>query len=283
MTERKGVNSAETTRPVFIAVANQKGGVGKTTTVLNLGAALALRGYRTLVVDLDLQANLTHCLMEPLTDSEPTMCEVILDEVPVTDVLFATDTENLYLAPSGESMANLEINLAAAIGREQALRTALQHPAVKDFDFVLMDNPPYLSLVTINSMVAADYVLVPVSCEYLPMLGLKWLLKTVEKVRKRLHPGLEMIGYLLTMYDRREGITTDVEEILREQFGDKMFTTVIRINTRHKSAPAERKTIFQYEHSKQGRGTVDFAGVAREVLKRLELPLRRSRQVPVRR
>ncbi len=278
MTAQTDVTENIRTRPIFIAIANQKGGVGKTTTVLNLGAALAAQGYRTLVVDLDLQANLTHCLVEPPRDDQPNMCEVILDEVSVADVIVSTDTPNLFVAPAGESMANLEINLAAAIGREQALRTALQHAAVSEFDFVLMDNPPCLSLVTINSMVAADYIVVPVSCEYLPMLGLKWLLKSVEKVRARLHPNLKILGYLLTMYDRREGITTDVEEILREQFGDEMFTTVIRINTRHKSAPSERKTIFQYEHSRRGRGTEDFSALARELLKRLSLPARRSRR-----
>jgi len=266
--------------PAFIAVTNQKGGVGKTTTVLNLGAALALRGYRTLVVDLDLQANLTHCLTEPLEENDANMCEVILDEVPISDIIVPADTENLYLAPAGESMANLEINLATMIGREQALRNAFQHPIINDFDFVLMDNPPYLSLVTINSMVAAQHIVVPVSCEYLPMLGLKWLLKSVDKVKSRLHPGLSVIGYLLTMYDRREGITTDVEDILREQFGDEMFKTVIRVNTRHKSAPAERKTIFQYEHSKRGRGTEDYGSMSAELLRRLNKPVKKLKHVP---
>jgi chromosome partitioning protein len=266
---------------VFIAVANQKGGVGKTTTVLNLGAALALRGYRTLVVDLDLQANLTHCLVEPLGEKESNMCEVILDEVPITDIIVNTETEHLYLAPAGESMANLEINLATMIGREQALRNAFQHPIIRDFDFVIMDNPPYLSLVTINSMVAAQHVLVPVSCEYLPMLGLKWLLKSVDKVRSRLHPGLSILGYLLTMYDRREGITTDVEDILRDEFSDNVFETVIRINTRHKSAPSERKTIFQYEHSRRGRGTEDYGDLSEEVLHRVGKPVKKLKQTRV--
>ena len=273
--------TAGNSSPVFIAIANQKGGVGKTTTVLNLGAALALRGYRTLVVDLDLQANLTHCLTEPLEEEAANMCEVILDEVPISDVIVPTSTDNLFLAPAGESMANLEINLATAIGREQSLRTAFQHPVVSDFDFVLMDNPPYLSLVTINSMVAAQHVIVPVSCEYLPMLGLKWLLKSVEKVKSRLHPGLSVIGFLLTMYDRREGITTDVEEILRDQFGDEMFKTVIRVNTRHKSSPAEQKTIFEYEHSERGRGTEDYGSMSAELLRRLNKPVKKLKHVRV--
>ena len=261
--------------PCYIAIANQKGGVGKTTTVLNLGAALALRGYRTLVVDLDLQANLTHCLHGLLPEGAPNMCEVILDEAPITDILMPTSTDNLVLAPAGESMANLEINLAAAIGREQALRNAFAHPALQEFDIVLMDNPPYLSLVTINPLVAAEHVLMPVSCEYLPMLGLKWLLKTIERVRARLHPDLGILGYLLTMYDLRIGITTEVEEILREQFGAAVFTTVVRINARHKSAPAEHQTIFQYEHSARGRGTEDHILLAQELLQRLHLPPRK--------
>ena len=255
--------------PRYIAVANQKGGVGKTTTVLNLGAALARRGLRVLVVDLDLQANLTHCLTEPLPEGAANVCEVLLDELPISDIIVNTSTDDLYLAPAGESMANLEINLASTIGREQALRNAFSHPVMRDFDYVLMDNPPYLSLVTINSLVAASDVLVPVSCEYLPMLGLKWLLSTVRKVQARLHPSLQVLGYVLTMYDRRESITGDVEEILREQFGPQVFETIIRINTRHKSAPSERMTIFEYERSRRGRGTEDYTNLAEELLRRL--------------
>ncbi|NLF37864.1 ParA family protein [bacterium] len=274
MNEISAEQTAARRAPVIISVTNQKGGVGKTTTVMNLGAALAQRGFRTLVVDLDLQANLTHCLAGPPAETAPNMCEVMLGEQPLSAVLMKTATPRLFLAPAGESMANLEINLVSTFGREQALRTALAQPVAAEFDFVIIDNPPHLSITTINSLVASDHVLIPVSCEYLPMLGLKWLLKTVDKVRSRLHPRLSVLGYLLTMYDLRIGITRQAEEILREQFGDAVCATVIRINVRHKAAPAEHKTIFEYEHSSSGKGSGDYDALSCEVLNRLHMPAR---------
>ena len=258
-------------RPITIAVINQKGGVGKTTTSLNLGAALALKGYKVLLIDLDLQANLTSSILGQISEDVPTMYDVLLNISPIMKVIIETNIPNLAIAPSGENMTNVEINLALMMGREQALRKALEKIPDYKYDFIIMDNPPYLSLVTINAMTSADHVIVPVSCEYLPMLGLKWLLRSIDKVKQALHPKLKILGYLLTMYDKREGITADVEDILREQFKALVYDCVIRINTKHKSAPAEQKTIFQYENSCRGKGTEDFMKMADETLKRLGL------------
>lgn len=256
--------------PAVISVLNHKGGVGKTTTTLNLGAGLTLKGKKVLLIDLDVQANLTHSLMGDLGEKEKSLCEAMIAEAPFDDIIRPTTTENLYLVPAGESLIELDINLASMMGREQILRQCLKETkAIKSFDVILIDNPPYISLATINSLVASDYYLVPVSCEYLPMVGLKWLQKTVQRVKK-LNPNLKPLGVALTMYDRREGITQNVEELIREELADQVFETKIRINTKHKATGAARQTIFQYEDDPKGKGTADFLSLSSEVISRLE-------------
>lgn len=254
-----------------IAIANQKGGVGKTTTSVNLGAGLAMRGYKTLVIDLDIQCNTTHILFRELREDEEGMCEVILDEKPLDGMIQPTTTPNLYVAPAGESLAHADLNLAAMMGRDSILKGCLNSELVNNFDYVIIDTSPYLGLLTVNALVASDYIVVPVSCEFLPLLGIKWLLRTISQVKAKLHPKLEILGYLLTMYDRREGITKDVEDILRDQFAEKVFGAKIRINTKHKAAPSEHKTIFEYEGGGSGRGSQDYARFADEVLERIRV------------
>ena len=254
-----------------IAIANQKGGVGKTTTSVNLGAGLALRGFKTLVIDLDIQCNTTHILYRELREDEEGMCEVILDEKPLDGMIQPTSTPNLYVAPAGESLAHADLNLAAMMGRDSILKACLNSELVNGFDYVIIDTSPYLGLLTVNALVASDYVVVPVSCEFLPLLGIKWLLRTISQVKTKLHPGLSLLGYLLTMYDRREGITKDVEDILRDQFGDSVFSGRIRVNTKHKAAPSEHKTIFEYEGAAGGRGTQDYSRFTDEFLERIRV------------
>jgi chromosome partitioning protein len=254
-----------------IAIANQKGGVGKTTSAVNLGAALARMGKQTLVIDLDIQCNTTHILHRELSEHDQGMCEIILEEKKLDAVLKPTSTPNLFVAPAGESLAHADLNLAAMLGRDSILRHCLNSETVNSFDFVIIDTSPYLGLLTINALVAADLVIIPVSCEFLPLLGIKWLLRTIQQVKDKLHPGLRILGYLLTMYDRREGITKDVEDILRDQFGDEVFNCRIRVNTKHKAAPSEHKTIFEYEGPSGGRGTLDYTNFALEFLERVGL------------
>ena len=256
-------------KPIVISVINQKGGVGKTTTTVNLGAGLAIKGKKVLVIDMDIQANLTHSLIGDIPEHADSVCEVLLSESPFDDIIKETTTKNLFIAPAGESLIELDINLANKMGREHILEQCLKATkCIKSFDIILIDNPPYVSLSTVNSLVASDFYIVPLSCEYLPMLGLKWLNKTVEKVLK-LNPKLKSLGVALTMYDKREGITTSVEELVREELEDLVFKTKIRINTKHKSAPTSKQTIFQYEASKEGKGTIDYMGLTEEVLGRL--------------
>jgi len=259
-----------------LAIANQKGGVGKTTTAVNLGSGLAQRGLRTLVIDLDIQCNTTHVLYRELSEDEEGVCEVILDEKKIDSIIKPTTTPNLFVAPAGESLAHADLNLAAMMGRDSILRHCLDSEMVNGFDYVLIDTSPYLGLLTVNALVCADYILIPVSCEFLPLLGIKWLLRTIAQVKQKLHPRIDILGYLLTMYDRREAITKDVEDILRDQFGDDVFATRIRVNTKHKAAPSEHKTIFEYEASVAGRGSTDYSRLTDEVLERL-----RAKECPV--
>lgn len=253
-----------------IAIANQKGGVGKTTTAINLGAGLARKGHKVLVIDLDAQANATYVLHRRLEEGERGVCETLLEEKDMMDICTETSVENLFIAPAGESLANADLNLANMIGREMILKNSLKGIREENFDYVLLDNPPYLGLLTINALVASDYVLVPVSCEYLPLLGLKFLLETIQKVQTKLHDDLNVLGFLLTRYDRREKITFTVEKTLHEKFGDQVFSTYIRTNTKQKGAPSRSQTIFQYENSASGKGSQDFVDLTEEVIKRIK-------------
>lgn len=263
---------SETSKPMILSIANQKGGVGKTTTVVNVGAGLAQRGYRVLVLDFDIQANATHILFRPLQEDEPNLAEALLEDVHIDELIRETSTPNLYLAGSGETMVRVDLALAGMLGREETLKRVIEESTIaSSMDFILIDTSPYLGLLTVNALVASDYVIIPVSCEYLPMLGLKLFLSTIRTVQKRLNHKLEVLGYLLTMYDRREKITFEVERILRKHFGDAVFPRPIRINTRHKASPAHHQTIFQYE-GENGKGAEDYRLLSGELLRRLELP-----------
>jgi len=266
---RKGAitKSDITKAPKIISILNQKGGVGKTTTTLNLGAGLAIKGLKVLIIDLDVQCNLTHMSIGDLAEGDRSICEAMLEETGLDGVIRETSTKGLYIAPAGESLIALEINLANMIGRENVLAHSLkQTSCLNHFDVVIIDNPPFISLTTLNSLVASDYYLVPLSCEYLPMLGLKWLNRTVERVKK-LNPKLAPIGVALTMYDQRQAITKSVEELVRDELGDLVFSTRIRVSTKHKTAPTVQKTIFQYEP--KGKGSDDYMGLTGEVFRRL--------------
>ncbi|MBI5498851.1 MAG: ParA family protein [Deltaproteobacteria bacterium] len=258
-------------KPIVIAVANQKGGVGKTTTAVSLSAGLAIAGVRTALVDLDGQgsASATFRWTDP-PDGPRSSATLFARELPLAQAAVATHVADLWLVPADEQLVGLDAKLASAFGRERILSRCIAASRDPELEAVVIDTAPYLGLITLNALIAADYVVVPVSCEYLPMLGLRLLHRTLDDVRRRWGARAEVLGYLLTMYDRREAITTEVEGILRRTFGELVFAQPARVDTRHKASPSHKQTIFEFE-SESGRGRSDYAALVEEVLRRLRL------------
>jgi chromosome partitioning protein len=238
---------------------------------VNLAAGLARGGVRTLLVDLDIQGSASATFRCQAPPGEPRDAALLFQrELTLGDAAVETHVPGLLLVPAGENLSGLDAKLAGAFARERILARCVAATRASDAEVVVIDTAPYLGLVTLNALVATDYVLVPVSCEYLPMLGLRLLHRTLDDVRRRVGARAEVLGYLLTMYDRREAITFEVESILRRTFGDLVFPLPARIDTKHKASPSHRKTIFEYE-GESGRGHADYAAFVQEVLRRLRL------------
>lgn len=260
-------------KTAIISVINAKGGVGKTTTTINLGAGLALKGFRVLLLDIDLQANLTHSLIGDLQAGVRNIAEALLEEASFDGIIRATDTQNLFFVPAGESLTGIDLDLSGRTAREKILQSCIEQTrGIEEFDAILIDNPPYFSLMSLNSLVASTHYLIPVSCDYLPMVGLRLLNEKIDIVRKkRLNSHLQNLGVLLTMYDRREGIGKDVESAMRKEMPHEVFNTNIRINTKIKSTALEKVTIFELEQSQTGKkGSEDYDQLTDEVIKRLQ-------------
>jgi len=248
----------------IIAVLNQKGGVGKTTTAINLGAYLAKAGKRVLLVDLDPQANATSGLGVVKTEIDISLYEVLLGTAHTGDIIAETNIANLYLLPTTPQLAAAEVELVDAPNREHRLREAL---ASADYDVILIDCPPALSLLTINALTAADSVLIPVQAEYYALEGLSQLLSVIQKVRHGLNAGLELLGVVVTMYDSRTSLSGQVVDELHKHFSDKVFKVIIPRNIRLAEAPSHGKTIL--EHDKWSKGARAYKQLAKEVMKRV--------------
>lgn len=248
----------------IIAVANQKGGVGKTTTAVNLAAALARTPRRVLLVDLDPQGNATMGSGINKREIGTSVTDVLLGEAPVTDAIVRTG-EAFDLLPGNIDLTAAEIQLMAQDEREQRLKAALA-PLTGDYDFILIDCPPALSLLTLNALTAADSIIVPMQCEYYALEGISALLDTIEAIRARLNPKLEIEGVLRTMFDVRNNLANAVSAELINHFGDRVFRTIVPRNVRLAEAPSHGQSIVGYD--KGSRGGIAYLGLAGEVLRR---------------
>jgi chromosome partitioning protein len=247
----------------IIAVANQKGGVGKTTTAINLGASLAAAERRVLVVDADPQGNLTSGLGRKASEPRPNVYDVVMGQQPLEDVLVSTDLAHLVLAPADRNLTGAELELVPVEGREFRLRDALRSLTVS-FDYVLIDCPPSLGLLTVNALVAASGILVPLQCEYFALEGISELVSTHRRVQRVFNSGLEIEGILLTMVDERTNLTQQVAGEIREHFKDKVYRTTIPRSIRLGEAPSFGKPIVLYDI--RSKGAEAYLELAKEVM-----------------
>jgi chromosome partitioning protein len=248
----------------IIAIANQKGGVGKTTTAVNLAAALAEARRKVLLVDLDPQGNATMAAGINKAQATPNGCEVLLGEVPAERAIVTT-AHGFDVMPGNGDLTAAEVKLMDEIARETRLREALA-PLRDRYQYILIDCPPSLSLLTLNALTAAQGVLIPMQCEYFALEGLSALVNTVKAVKQRLNPELEIEGLLRTMYDVRNNLGNEVSAQLTKHFGEKVYRTIVPRNVRLAEAPSHGQPISQYD--RESRGAIAYLGLAGEVLRR---------------
>jgi chromosome partitioning protein len=257
-----GADRPDLELPRIMSIANQKGGVGKTTTAVNLGASLAELGFRVLVIDLDPQGNATTGMGISHRNVEGSIYDVIMNDAPIDDCVEPTSVRNLFVVPATIDLAGAEIELVPAFSRELKLRRALAQVR-DDYDFTLIDCPPSLGLLTVNGLAASDDVLVPIQCEYYALEGLGQLLRNVSLVKTNLNPTLEMRGIVLTMYDARTKLAEQVEQEVRAHFGDKVYRTVVPRTVRISEAPSFGQPVTVFDSS--SRGALAYRELAKEV------------------
>lgn len=252
-------------RPLIVAIANQKGGVGKTTTAISLSACLAIMDKRVLVVDLDPQGNTTSGLGVEPNELETSVYDVLLGDASLLDSTEPTSVKNLFLVPATIDLAGAEIELVSVMNRERRLDSALAETG-DDYDYIFVDCPPSLGLLTINALAACDEILIPIQCEYYALEGLGQLLRNVELVKENLNNRLEVGGVLLTMYDGRTKLSSQVVDEVREYFGDKAYKAVVPRSVRLSEAPSYGEPIETY--SGMSPGAIAYRLAAREFIQR---------------
>ncbi len=248
----------------IISVSNQKGGVGKTTTTVNLASYLALKGNRVLIIDVDPQGNAGFGIGINAEEIETTIYEVLIGQIPIDKVIFKTDIEDLYLIPSNIHLSGAQVELLDREGKEYILKKTLE-PIKDDFDYIFIDCPPSLGILTLNSLVAADSVLIPLQCEYYALEGLSQLLKIIAMVQEKINRGLKIEGVVLTMFDSRTNLSQQVVSDVKEYFRDKVFKSIIPRNVRLSEAPSFGKPISHYDRT--SAGSVSYEQLAEEVMK----------------
>ncbi len=249
----------------IISVANQKGGVGKTTTTVNLGASLAYLGKKVLLVDIDAQGNATSGVGIRKPDVKEDIYDILVNEVDIKETILPTSRENLFIVPATLQLAGAEIELTSMMARESRLKLALDE-IKDDYDYILIDCPPSLGHLTINAFTASDSILIPVQCEYYALEGLSQLLNTVRLVQKHFNPDLAIEGVLLTMFDARTNLGAEVVEEVRRYFQEKVYETVIPRNVRLSEAPSHGLSIIDYDI--RSKGAEVYQALAKEVLAR---------------
>ncbi len=250
---------------MILTIANQKGGVGKTTTAINLAAAFALKNIRTLLVDLDPQANSTLSFLDP-RDLSVSMYNVLVERVPLVQVILPTHLKYLQVAPARIALAKLEAALAGELDAHYRLKDALA-PVAGEFETIVIDTPPTLGLLTVNAMVAASHILIPIQSSYFALEGTDDLLETIDKIKSRMNPALQILGVVVTLHDRRTVLGRDIVNQISEVFKEKVFNTAITRSVRLEESPAYRLSVF--EHAPESTGAAEYYALCEEVMARV--------------
>lgn len=249
----------------IIAIANQKGGVGKTTTAINLSTCVAERGKKVLLIDIDPQGNATSGVGIAKSPDDKTIYDVLVNDIKIVDIIKPTAVKNLHICPSSINLAGAEVELVSLMSRETRLKKAIDNMEQK-YDYIFMDCPPSLGLITLNAFTAATSVLVPIQCEYYALEGLGQLVNTIKLVQKNLNEDLEIEGVIMTMYDSRTKLSNQVSEEVKKYFGDKVFNTVIPRNIRLSEAPSHGLPITMYDPLSKGART--YKKLAKELIQK---------------
>jgi chromosome partitioning protein len=251
---------------MIITVANQKGGVGKTTTTINLAAAVANKAFKTLLIDLDPQANSTMSYVDPRSISRSMFDVLVSEELGLNDVIVPTPLPNLFLAPSKIALAKLESKLIGELDGPFRLKDKMKD-ASTEYDYIFIDTPPTLGMITVNAMVASSHVLVPIQSSYFALEGTDDLLETIEKIKARPNPNLQLLGVVITMHDKRTTLARDIHEQIGQVFGERLFNTVITKSIRLEESPAYKESIFTF--APRSSGAMEYYSLSEEILSRV--------------